>query len=188
LSANKPGKTSDKHTEHQKTQRSRRGLGSSRAFLTLLVGLAAITVVIVGIGLLNRGTPSSAQAGSPAASPTMSPVQKADRIDLVYFHRTQRCDSCLWVGTAARQAMETYFKDELASGKVTFQEVDVQKPENAALAKQYRATGSSLYMNYYRDGVDNIREARDTYPMVGNWPRFSERLRASIEVGLGKGL
>ena len=187
MSKKKPGDTSQDSEDHPGRQ-PKNGLGSSRAFLILLVGLAAVMVVIIGVGLLNKGAPASARAVAPAAAPTMSPVQKTDRIDVVYFHRTQRCDSCLWVGTAARQVMETYFKDELASGKVTFQEVDVQKPENAALAKQYRATGSSLYMNYYRDGVDNIREARDTYPMVGNWPRFSERLGASIEVGLGKGL
>jgi hypothetical protein len=78
----------------------------------------------------------------------------------------------------------TYFADELASGKVTYHEVDVQKLENAALAQRFRATGSSIFLNFVKDGKDNIVQASDVYPYVGNTERFSEKLRSRIAVGL----
>ena len=115
------------------------------------------------------------------------PVANAERIDVVYFHRTERCYSCLWAGEMSRKTVETYFKDELASGRVTFREVDVQKRENAVLARQYGAAYSSLFINYVKDGRDHIVHASDTYPYIGDEARFGEVLRAKIAAGLGSG-
>ena len=132
--------------------------------------------------------PSGGQAGRSPGTPsagTASTVGAADRVDVVYFHRTERCQTCLWTGEATGWTVKTYFADELASGRVTYQEVDVQKPENAALAKRFRATGSSLFLNFVKDGKDNIVQATDTYPYIGNTERFSERLRSRIAGALG---
>jgi len=122
---------------------------------------------------------ASGQTGGASAQPT-----KADRIDVVYFHRTERCESCLWTSQAASWTISTYFPTELAQGRVTYQEVDVQKRDNAVLVYRYRASGSSLYLNYVKDGKDRIVQAYDTYPYIGNLERFSERLRAKVTAGL----
>ncbi len=118
--------------------------------------------------------PASTLAGGSSVINSATSAQ-ADRVEVVYFHRTQRCETCLWSGQAARWTVSTYFADELSSGKVTFQEVDVQKPENAPLANRFRATGSSLFLNYEKDDQDHIVQAADTYPYAGNLERYSEQ-------------
>jgi len=59
-------------------------------------------------------------------SPTTPPPSDtssgpADRVEVVYFHRAQRCYSCIHAEEGIRYTVETYFADELASGKVTFE-------------------------------------------------------------------
>jgi hypothetical protein len=154
-----------------------------------VVGLAiALLVAVLLTGcdqtVYGTGTPQATSAAStkPNAASSIGP---ADKIEVIDFHRTVRCDSCVWVGEVSRKTVEFYFKDELASGKVTFQEIDVQKPENAALAKKFKATGSSLYLNYIKDGTDHIVEASRIYPYVGNEAKFVPGLKTMIADGLG---
>ena len=155
------------------TQRSG-GAGRILAFGAVVAVLALIVVAMIG----------NSQGQEVAAG--AAPVENADRIDVVYFHRTERCDSCLWAGQTSRKTVESYFASELASGKVTFREVDVQKPVNRALALKYGASGSSLFIDYVSQGKDNIVEAQQTYPYVGNEARFTGLLRGMIAAGLGK--
>jgi hypothetical protein len=152
------------------------GRGPGRGMIYAVAGLA----VFLAIGWLAwpAAQPSAGQAQS-------APVAGAERIDVVYFHRSERCASCNWAEQASRKVVESYFGAELASGRVTFREVDVQKAENAALARQYQAMGSSLFINYVKDGVDNIVHASDTYAFIGNEARFGELLRAKVAAGLG---
>ena len=152
--------------------------GASRPILSVLGGIAILVAAIAFAWPSEQPAPAGARTAA---------VANADRIDVVYFHRTERCDSCQWAGAMSRKTVETYFQAELASGRVIFREVDVQQKENAALAYQYRASGSSLFLNYIKDGVDHIRQASDTYPYIGDEARFSERLRTAITAGLGSG-
>lgn len=145
----------------------------------VIVAALALVVLLAAIVAVSWPKPSSSGLASSLSSST-----KADRVDVVYFHRTERCQSCLWTGEAVDWTVKTYFADELARGKVTHQEVDVQKPENAAIAQRFRATGSSLFLNFVKDGQDNIVQASDVYPYVGNTERFAEKLRSRIAGGL----
>lgn len=146
----------------------------------LAFGVAVAVLALIVVAVFSNSQPQGAAAAT-------APIQNADRIDVVYFHRTERCDSCLWAGQMSRKTVESYFAAELASGRVTFQEVDVQKPENRALAYKFRASGSQLFLNYVGGGKDNIVEARQTYPFVGNEARFTGLLRSMIAAGLGQG-
>ena len=159
--------------------RGERGQRPGGAGRMLVFGVVVAILVLIVVGLFNNSQPKDALAGSV-------PVRSADRIDVVYFHRTERCDSCIWAGQMSRKTVESYFAAELASGRVTFREVDVQKPENSALAAKYGASGSSLFLDYVSQGKDNIVEAQQTYPYVGNEARFTGALRTMIAAGLGK--
>ena len=87
----------------------------------------------------------------------------------------------------SRKTVESYFAGELASGRVTFQEVDVQKPENRALAYKFKASGSQLFLNFVSGGTERIVEAQYVYPYVGNEARFTGLLRSVISSGLNGG-
>ncbi len=119
-------------------------------------------------------------------SPTTPPVSSnssgpADRVDVVYFHRTQRCYSCTYMEDAARYTVETYFAHELASGKVTFQVFNVQEEENADIVEQYQASYLSLYIDTVKEGADHIELVTELYPLIGQDEAFVETLKTKIE-------
>ena len=117
----------------------------------------------------------------PASNNSSGP---AERIDVVYFHRTQQCYSCRYAEEWTRYTVETYFKDELASGKVTFQSIDVQDEKNADIVKKYGAYTSSLFINTIKDGTDHIEQVTDIWLAIGDDEAFVEILKSKIEKSL----
>ena len=122
-------------------------------------------------------------------SPTTPPPSDtssgpADRVEVVYFHRAQRCYSCIHAEEGIRYTVETYFADELASGKVTFKVINVADEENAAIVNKYGAYTSSLFINTVRDGADHIEEVTDIWLFLGNDEVFTEVVKNKIEKSL----
>ncbi|MBA7663338.1 hypothetical protein ES703_71378 [subsurface metagenome] len=122
--------------------------------------------------------------GSPAPevpSPSDTSSTPADRVEVIYFHRAQRCYSCVYAEEGTRYTVETYFADELASGKVTFEVFNVEAKENAAIVKKYGAFTSSLFINTIRDGTDHIEEVADIWFVLGKDEAFMEIVKSKIE-------
>jgi len=122
-------------------------------------------------------------------SPTTPPVSNdpsgpADRVDIVYFHRTQQCYTCRYAEEGTRYTVDTYFSDELASGKLTFQSIDVQDSKNAAIVEKYGAYTSSLFINTIKDGADHIEQVTDIWFVIGNDEAFVETVKSKIEKNL----
>jgi len=112
----------------------------------------------------------------------------ADRVEVVYFHRTQRCSTCIYAEEGTRHTLETYFADELASGKVTFQSINVQDEANADIVEKYNnASYLTLCINTVRDGTDHIEEVTDIWLVIGNDEAFVEIVKSKIEESLTTG-
>jgi len=137
----------------------------------VLVGLAVWLIVAYG----------TSPATPPASNNSSGP---ADRVEVVYFHRTQQCYSCRYAEEGTRYTLETYFKDELASGKVTFQSIDVQDSKNAAIVNKYGAYGSQLFINTIKDGSDHIEQVTDIWLVLGDDEAFVEIVKSKIEKSL----
>jgi len=131
-------------------------------------------------------SPSSDTSSVPTDSVEEVPVTSAaaDKVEVVYFHRTQRCYSCVYAETGIRYTVETYFEDELASGKLVLKAVDVEDKENAAIVKKYGAYTSSLFINTVRSGTDHIEEVTDIWFVLGNDEAFAEVVKSKIEESL----
>ncbi len=116
--------------------------------------------------------------------PSNTPSGPADRVEVVYFHRAQRCYSCIYAEEGTRYTVETYFADELASGKVTFKVIDVKDEENAAIVNKYGAYTSSLFINTIRDGADHIEAVGEIWFVLGDDEAFVEVVKNKIEKSL----
>ncbi|MDH5695185.1 MAG: nitrophenyl compound nitroreductase subunit ArsF family protein [Dehalococcoidia bacterium] len=119
----------------------------------------------------------------PTSEKALAPV---DRVEVIYFHRAQRCQGCIYAEAGTRYTLETYFKDKLASGKVTFEAVNVEAKENAAIVKKYGAFTSSLFINTVSDGTDHIEEVTDIWLVLGKDEAFVEVVKNKIEKSLGE--
>jgi len=148
---------------------------------TVIKPLWRFFLACLALSLMVGCTASSTAPESSDTSPGL-----VDRVEVVYFHRTHRCSGCSYAEACIRHTMETYFKDELASGEVTFEVLDVEDEENATIVKKYGAFSSSLFINTIRDGIDHIEEVREIWYFLGNDEAFVEVVRGEIEKSLNE--
>ena len=72
---------------------------------------------------------------------------KANTIEVFDFHTTNRCVTCKSIESNTQYTLETFFADELKEGKITFKVVNIDEDENYELAKKFKASGTSLFLN-----------------------------------------
>jgi hypothetical protein len=83
----------------------------------------------------------SAEEAKKADKPAVAP---ANRVVVMYFHRTVRCPTCKRMGGYTEEAVLKGFPKQIKDGTVEFHFVDFQKEENAALTKGYKVGGPTL--------------------------------------------
>ena len=150
-------------------------------FLLLRKSLMVWVALTICLMLLSSCTASPTTGESPTPDKSSVP---ADMVEVVYFHRAQRCSSCIYAETGTRYTMETYFKDELASGKLIFKVVDVEAKENDTIVKKYGAFTSSLFINTIRNSSDQIEEVKEIWLVLGKDEAFIEVVKSKIERSL----
>jgi len=76
-----------------------------------------------------------------------------EKVEVYHFHATSQCVTCKTVGANAEATVNTYFANELKSGKIVFAHINIDTPENKVLVDKYEAKGSSLIIGVYgKDG------------------------------------
>jgi len=108
----------------------------------------------------------------------------ADRVDVVYFHRANRCYSCVYAEEQTVYTLETYFSDELSNGKITFQSVNVQDESNIALIEKYGAYTSQLFISTITGDAEHMEEVIEFWQFIGNDEGFSNLIRNKITSAL----
>lgn len=113
----------------------------------LSVGLR---LVVLSVMFTFVATAALAQAENAAQSAVQA--LPSSRVIAAYFHRTQRCPTCLRVSQTVAKVLEDHFSPDLQSGQLQWIEVDFQAPQNARLAKSYHITGPQLVLIRVENG------------------------------------
>jgi len=162
----------------------------------LLISAVIVTAIIAGLSIRldnvsnsSNGSPIVADANTqtdPTITPETVPAEPADKIEVVHFHATQQCVSCIAVGKLALQTITEKFPDEYKSGKIVFKEVNAEEPENQAIVSKYGATGSSLYVNAIRNDIDDISEDTTVWRLYSNETQYISYFENKLKTLLGK--
>jgi len=115
-----------------------------------------------------------------------SAEQVADKLEIYYFHRTQRCYSCLTIGKYVNEIIEDSFANEIQDGTIDFQEINVELPENREIVKRFQASGSSLFINAIRNSQDDISQDENVWKLAGDEKQFKSYLKNKLNSLLGK--
>lgn len=153
-----------------------------------------IIIVILGIigilGILSlvpkKGEIKNDQSVNLDSSSISITEESVQKVEVFLFHRTQRCITCITIGKLCSKTIEERFSSEVSSDKVVFLEVNIDDPENKALAEKYQASGSSLFINAIKDGSDNIEEDINVWRLSGNEEAFKNYLTDKINSLLNK--
>jgi hypothetical protein len=107
----------------------------------------------------------------------------ADRVLALYFHRTQRCPTCLKMGSYSEEAVTQGFEAQVKDGSVTFRYVDFQDEKNAKLTKAYKIKGPALIIVKVADNkVKEYKDLKDIWTKVrGEKSAFLQYVRDNVE-------
>jgi len=158
----------------------------------VLISVIVIALVFGGFSLFNTSKevtqpttiPAQAETNTVTTSASMS-VMPADKIEVVHFHGTQQCVSCITVGKFALQTIKDKFPEEYTSGKIVFKEINGELPENQAMVMKYQAAGSSLFINAIRGNKDTISEDTTVWRLVNSESEYITYFEGKLRKLLG---
>lgn len=143
--------------------------------LTLIVFL--IIMLGVFISLINGNNKEVEETNKSSLQKQYDNIS----LEVYHFHGTDQCASCIAVGDLAEKTINTYFKEELDSGKIKFAHINAELPENYQLAKKYGVTGSSLWIGTYLDGEFHKEENTRVWYKINNEQDYMTYLKGELE-------
>ncbi len=109
--------------------------------------------------------------------------KEVEKVEVVHFHATRQCWSCIKVGELALKTIKEEFPDDYKEGKIVFLSIDVELPENKEIVERYQARmGSSLFVNKIIDGEDNIKEDIRVWRLIYNNNLFTDYFKGVLDV------
>lgn len=138
-----------------------------------MLGLAAVLLLTVGLV-------SACKVPEPDNSSGLPPSID-NGVEVVYFHRAQRCSGCIRMQDMTEYTLNTYFADELESGEIVFVAINLQDANNADMVQKFGAYTSSLFLNDVEGGADSIEELTDVWFVLWEDEEFADTLKDAIE-------
>jgi len=133
--------------------------------------IALVVIVLVAVACLATVFPGPASAAD----------RPANRVVAMYFHRTERCPTCLKMGSYAEEAVKTGFVPGLKDGTVEFYYIDFQDPKNAKLTQAYGVSGPSLIVAKVVDHkVKQLQNLKEIWTKVADKPAFLKYVQDQI--------
>ena len=148
-----------------------------------------MTIVFLSTNLLSSNDKvTQSQNGQPIQNRNETPIEKADKVEVFLFHGTQRCATCIAIGKLAGETVSEYFQPELRDGRIEFKEINIDLPENQALAEKFQASGSALFINTIIKGEDHIEQDAKVWRLTQDEAQFKSYLKNKLDNLLGKSI
>ena len=98
-----------------------------------------------------------------------------------YFHGSFRCPTCHKLEQYSREAIESNFKDAIASGKLEYKVVNVEEKSNEHYAREYQLYTKSLILSLVVNGKEtkwiNLNKI---WEYVGNKGKFIDYVKNGV--------
>lgn len=133
--------------------------------------VALILAAVAAVALLASMLPAGVSAANASA----------DRVVVMYFHRTQRCPTCQKMGAYSEEAVTAGFAQQIEAGKVAFHYINFEDPKNAAFTQGYGVTGPSLIVAHVVDNkVAQYKNLKEIWAKVRDKAAFVEYVQTNV--------
>lgn len=115
-------------------------------------------------------------------SPAMAEEASAGgAVTAYYFHGTFRCPTCHKLEEYAKEAIESNFKKDLASGKLSFKIVNVENKGNEHFVQDYQLYTKSVVLSLSKDGKEVRSKNLDKiWQLVRNKEQYESYVRDEV--------
>ena len=161
-----------------------------KKIIILIIGVTIIGVIFLVLRNSNEPTETQSANNQTEKSQEELPMSTAkissEKIEVVHFHATQQCWSCITVGEYALKTIKEKFPEEHKNGVIVYKDINGELPENKDIVAKYQASGSSLFVNAIIEGKDNIEEDVTVWRLVSNESQFISYFQNKLNKLLGK--
>jgi hypothetical protein len=126
-------------------------------------------------------TPSDNSSTSPAPGESLN---LPDRVDVVYFHRTNQCHCMQVIEDNISQTVTSNFQKELDTGKLTFTSLAVDDRANGAMVAKYNTGLFGLFITIVKDKTENIVPVGEIWTMTGDEAKYKEYVKNIVAKSL----
>jgi hypothetical protein len=81
-------------------------------------------------------------------------ADRTDRVEVLFLHGKQRCDTCNTIERWSHEAVEQGFAAELADKRLRWRVLNYEMPENDALRKKYKLIASAVVVSRVHGGEE----------------------------------
>ena len=105
----------------------------------------------------------------------------ANRVDVYYFHGNFRCVSCRKIEDYTKTTLETFFKPQLASGKLVYKVINVEKKGNERFVRDYQLYTKSVALSLVENGREvKYKNLGKVWEYLGDKERFSKYIKEEV--------
>ena len=129
-----------------------------------------IVILLAAVAVISVSFSAFAAEDKPAA-----------KVIAYYFHGTMRCPTCHKLEQYSKEAIETNFKEAIASGKLEFKVVNVEDKGNEHYGSDYQLYTKSLILSLVKDGKQTKWINLDKiWENVSNKQKFIEYVKSGV--------
>jgi hypothetical protein len=105
------------------------------------------------------------------------------KVKVLYFHITDRCNTCKSIEANLRKTVFENFQPQLDNGSLGLSVLNCELPKNEALVKKYDAYGATLAVTIYKNGKELQSEdlSNWAFQKVPNPEVFITELKTKIK-------
>ncbi len=147
---------------------------------TLLYSLAFLLLVLFS----NCKNVDNQNDNTNEKTESVSFISKDAKINVFYFHGTNRCVTCNAVESNALELLNQDFKDKLDDGTIYFNSFNIDEKENKAIAEKYLISYSTLLIiTLDSEGKEVVNDLTDmAFQYAKNQPdKYKELLKNEID-------
>ncbi len=128
----------------------------------------------------NQNQEASAETTVAAVKALYTP-SAGDKVEVIDFHTTHRCQTCLKIENNTKALLASDFAQQMENGQITFQTVNVDEEANFDMAEHFGAAGSALYLNVVKGGQQQHFDLTNfAFMKAFDEAAFSAELKATI--------
>lgn len=104
-------------------------------------------------------------------------------INILYCHGTRQCPSCIAIGAETQNLLKNSYQEQVDAGKIIFSELNIDEPQNTAIAEKFEVAGSALLIVKVTGEKEEVTDLTgDGFKLARNMPdMFHEKVKAAIE-------
>ena len=111
----------------------------------------------------------------------------AARIEVLDFHTTHRCKTCLTIEQLTKNLLAESYADEMKDGIISFHLINADDEANEAIVEKYLAFGTTLIINTVNEGQEShIDLTSFSFMNAGDEAKFKAGLKKHLDASLQK--